>query len=139
MYAGVELTSYLTTAPFPVPPASLGGADVAIHLRARLDTGAWELLVDDTNVSSVTLLTGVTAFDPTGAIASIAEIMYTPAQIVAMVDGKVGATVASTFLGLGVGMSHVGSGVFITTGTNAGGAISGMCFYDLLADTIIGI
>jgi len=134
MYAGVEMVAYLTTPPFPVPPNSIASADGCVHLRARLDTGAWELLQDNDTVSRVDVLNGVVAYNPASTPVRL-EIFYTQNYVSAAINGVEGTRVPNIMINQSLGMSHVGSGVFITSGSNAAGNQT-MLFYDFLADTI---
>jgi hypothetical protein len=134
MYAGLEMVAYLTTAPFPPPPGGLG-ADPAVHLRARLDTGAWELLQDNGLESRVDVLKGVAPFN-TESIPTRLEIYYSQDRIEAAIDGVISRAPVHIMRAGIVAMSHVGAGVFITSGTDAAGNVQ-MYFYDVIADTVM--
>lgn len=137
MYAGVELATYQTNLPFPTPPTSVGG-DQACHLRAKMNTGAWEVMQDDHNTQTVTALTGVPPF--AGDLGTYKmELIYTPGiSLVAKINGYTGATITGSNLILDTdsAMPHLGAGIFVTSGTSGSGRL-GMTFSAFTATMVV--
>lgn len=146
-YVALELNGYNSTLPFPTPPTGDSSADPCVMLRARMDTGAWSLYQSQANnaVAREDVLTGVRTLKkiaseniipPNAAPSSFKlEIAMTATTITAKVDGVTGVVVPNTIANQFLPMSHVGAGVSLWTGSSGTAQFTGMCFFNLIADT----
>ena len=121
-YVGLELSGMFIAPPWPIAPASYGGAQGQIvHVRADTSTGAWNLFQDNGSVSKLTSIPGNALVTAIPALSRV-EITYNPGvSIVVGIDGLY-TTVSGANLIIdpdGVQPGY-GMGIFTTTGTTAG-------------------
>ncbi len=125
MFAGIEFGTMLSNAPFPAAPANC-----VCQLRFNYGTEKWELVSapgGGVETAAIVELTGITSHVEGGA--SRVRLIFDPVtpQIVAMVNGVVGARITNLaklpkwneFAG-----SNLVFGAFVTSGTHASGNTS---------------